>query len=56
MRPLVARCRLGLGTLYRRLGEHEHAGSHLAAAADLLREMEMPLWLAEADAELDRLR
>jgi tetratricopeptide (TPR) repeat protein len=56
MRPLVARCRLGLGTLYRRLGEREHAESHLTAAADLLREMEMPLWLAEAEAELDRLR
>ena len=56
MRPLVARCRLGLGTLYRRLGERQHAKSRLTAAAALLREMQMPLWLAETEAELDRLR
>jgi DNA-binding NtrC family response regulator/tetratricopeptide (TPR) repeat protein len=56
MRPLVARCRLGLGGLYRRLGERQHAESHLTTAADLLRQMEMPLRLAEAEAELNRLR
>jgi DNA-binding SARP family transcriptional activator len=49
MRPLVAQCHLGLGTVYARLGEPEHARPHLAAAATMFREMGMLFWLGEAE-------
>ncbi len=52
MRPLVAHCRLGLGTLYRKVGCAEQAQAELATAAALYRAMEMPFWLARAEAEL----
>ncbi len=51
MRPLVARCRLGLGALYRRTRRREEAREHVAAAADMFREMEMRFWLERAEAE-----
>jgi len=54
MRPLAARCHLGLGTLSRLLGRPD-AAERLASAVSLLAEMEMPLWLAQAEAELGRL-
>src|SRR5256886_5940047 len=34
MRPLVAHCRAGLGTLHRRIGSRGESDDHLAAAAD----------------------
>jgi tetratricopeptide (TPR) repeat protein len=52
MRPLIARCHLGLGQLYRRRGRREHAQTHLATARTLLREMGMRFWLEQAEAEL----
>ena len=52
MRPLVAHCHLGLGTLYRKVGRDEQAQSELTTAAELYRAMEMPYWLARADAAL----
>jgi class 3 adenylate cyclase/tetratricopeptide (TPR) repeat protein len=52
MRPLVAHCHLGLGTLYRKVGDHEQAKVELATAAELYRAMEMPFWLAKAEAAL----
>jgi len=39
MRPLVARCHLGLGKLYRRTGEREQAQEHFTTATTLYREM-----------------
>jgi class 3 adenylate cyclase/tetratricopeptide (TPR) repeat protein len=54
MRPLAARCELGLGTLCRLRGRTD-AADHIATATTLLREMAMPLWLAEAESELARL-
>jgi tetratricopeptide (TPR) repeat protein len=45
MRPLAARCHLGLGRLLRRLGEAVEAERHLGLAADLLRALEMQFWL-----------
>src|SRR6516162_11336097 len=39
MRPLVAHCHLGLGTLYRRIGKREPAREHLATATTMYREM-----------------
>jgi class 3 adenylate cyclase/tetratricopeptide (TPR) repeat protein len=50
MRPLVAHCHLGLGTLYTRIGRLEHACTDLATAIDLYRAMEMTFWLARAEA------
>jgi tetratricopeptide (TPR) repeat protein len=39
MRPLVARCQLGLGALYRRTGDRASADAHLAAATTMAREI-----------------
>jgi tetratricopeptide (TPR) repeat protein len=52
MRPLVAHCRLGLGTLDRKLGRDEQAQGELTIAAEMYRAMEMTFWLARAEAEL----
>jgi tetratricopeptide (TPR) repeat protein len=52
MRPLVAHCHLGLGTLYRRTGKQEQAQEHLATAATMYREMDMRFWLEKAEAEM----
>jgi hypothetical protein len=52
MRPLAARCHLGLGQLYRLSGQRQPAREHLNAAASLLREMDMRFWLEQAEAEL----
>lgn len=52
MRPLVAHCHFGLGTLYQRVGRMEQAHEHLAAATSLYRETDMGVWLARAEAAL----
>jgi hypothetical protein len=52
MRPLKARCHLGLGKLYRRVGRLDEARAELATAVAMLREMGMTFWLPEAEAEL----
>jgi tetratricopeptide (TPR) repeat protein len=51
MRSLVAHCHLGCGTLYRQVGRPEQAQAELATAAEMYRAMEMPFWLARAEAE-----
>jgi class 3 adenylate cyclase/tetratricopeptide (TPR) repeat protein len=45
MRPLVARCHLGLGRLARRLGETDVARVHLDLARSMLETMQMKYWL-----------
>ena len=55
MRPLTAQCQLGLGKLYRRVGKHEQAREHLTTALTLYREMDMPFWLEQAEAEAKHL-
>jgi len=55
MRPLVAHCHLGLGKLYRGTGQRQEAQAHLATAATMYREMDMPFWLEQAEAELGQL-
>jgi hypothetical protein len=50
MRPLVAHCHLGLGTVYRRTGDHAKASEHLTTAATMYREMDMRFWLEKAEA------
>nr|MBA2450926.1 AAA family ATPase [Chloroflexota bacterium] len=56
MRPLQAHCHLGLGKLYRRIGRLDEARAELATALAMLREMEMPLWLPGAEAELAKVQ
>jgi hypothetical protein len=41
MRPLVAHCHQGLGTLYATIGQRAQARAELAAAIDLYRAMDM---------------
>ena len=55
LRPLTARCHLGLGSLYRRAGKDQDAHAQLVAAAALFRKMQMPLWIDRVDAELRML-
>jgi class 3 adenylate cyclase/tetratricopeptide (TPR) repeat protein len=55
MRPLVAHCHLGLGKLYRRTGQREHAREHLTIATTMYREMDMQFWLEQAEAEMKKL-
>ena len=52
MRPLLAHCHLGLGTLYATLGRRDTARTALAAAIDLYRAMDMPFWRPQAEALL----
>jgi len=52
MRPLAAHCHLGLGKLYRGIGDGVKAQEHLTTAATMYREMDMGFWLEKAEAEL----
>jgi tetratricopeptide (TPR) repeat protein len=52
MRPLVAHCHYGLGTLYAVTGQREQARTELTAAIALYRAMEMPFWVPQAEAAL----
>jgi hypothetical protein len=56
MRPLVAHCHLGLGTLARRMGDSKKACEDLTTAAGMYRDMDMPFWLAKAEASLEQLQ
>lgn len=52
MRPLVARCHLGLGRLCRQAGQGAAAKEHLSTARTMLAQMEMRFWLEQAETEL----
>jgi tetratricopeptide (TPR) repeat protein len=52
MRPLVAHCHRGLGTLYGQVEQMEEARAALSTAIALYRAMEMPFWLPQAEAAL----
>jgi tetratricopeptide (TPR) repeat protein len=52
MRPLVAHCHLGLGQLYGRAADGARAREHLTTAAAMYREMDMGLWLTQAETAL----
>jgi tetratricopeptide (TPR) repeat protein len=52
MRPLVAHCHRGLGTLYAATGQREQARTALSTAIALYRDMEMTFWLPETEAAL----
>ena len=55
MRPLVAHCHVGLGKLYLRCGDLRLAKDHLNRGVEMMREMEMGLWLEKAESELRKL-
>ncbi|HTE86004.1 MAG TPA: AAA family ATPase, partial [Dehalococcoidia bacterium] len=54
MRPLQARCHLGLGKLYRRVGRVGDSRAELATAVEMLSAMGMTHWLPEAEDNLAR--
>lgn len=49
IRPLVARCQLGLGKLHGRSGQRQQGRKSLAVAATMFREMRMRFWLEPAE-------
>ena len=55
MRPLLARCSLGLGRLYRQIGEASKARERLIEADALFSAMEMEFWREQSQAELKEL-
>ena len=55
MRPLLAHCHRGLGTLYATLGRRDTARTALTAAIALYRAMDMTFWLPQAEAALVRI-
>jgi tetratricopeptide (TPR) repeat protein len=55
MRPLMAHCHLGLGTLYSQIGRAQQARAALTAAIELYRAMDMTFWLPQAEAALVRV-
>ena len=52
MRPLLAHCHLGLGSLYAKTGQRQQARAELSAAIELYRAMEMTFWLPQTEAAL----
>ena len=52
MRPLVAHCHLGLGSLSLKLGRREQARTDLSQALELFRAMQMTFWLPTVEAAL----
>jgi Flp pilus assembly protein TadD len=52
MRPLVAHCHLGLGTLYAKIGRRAEARAALSTTIELYRAMEMTFWLPQAEAAM----
>jgi len=52
MRPLVAHCHRGLGTLYVKTGRQEQARTELSAAMEMYRAMEMTFWLPQTETAL----
>ena len=52
MRPFVAHCHRGLGTLYAKMGQGEQVRAELSTAIDLYRAMQMTFWLPQEEAAL----
>jgi tetratricopeptide (TPR) repeat protein len=55
LRPLVAHCHRGLGTLYATTGQGEQAHTELSTAIELYRAMDMTFWLPQAEAALGQV-
>jgi tetratricopeptide (TPR) repeat protein len=52
MRPTVAHCHFGLGTLYFRTGDRAQGEHHFAEARTMFREMDMGFWLERTEVEM----
>ena len=52
MRPLLAHCNLGLGTLYTKMGQLVPRRAALSTAIERFQTMEMTFWLPRAEAML----
>jgi hypothetical protein len=52
MRPLLAHCHRGLGTLYATIGQREQARIALSTALEMYRALEMIFWLPETETAL----
>jgi len=52
MRPLMAHCHCGLGTLYATTGQRAQARAALTTALEMYRAMAMTFWLPETEAAL----
>jgi tetratricopeptide (TPR) repeat protein len=55
LRPLIAHCHLGLGTLFSQVGPVEQARTALSTAIELYRALEMTFWVPPAEAALARV-
>jgi class 3 adenylate cyclase/tetratricopeptide (TPR) repeat protein len=55
MRPLLAHCHHGLGSLYAKVDQQEQARVELSAAVELYRAMDMTFWLPQAEAALAQI-
>jgi class 3 adenylate cyclase/tetratricopeptide (TPR) repeat protein len=56
MRPLMAHCHLGLGTLYAKMRQREQAHAELSTAIEFYRAMDMTFWLPQAEAALAQIQ
>jgi len=52
-RPLAARCRLGLATVYRLTNRPDEARAHLTEALTAFDSMDIPYWRTRAQTEPD---
>jgi class 3 adenylate cyclase/tetratricopeptide (TPR) repeat protein len=52
MRPLIAHCHRGLGTLYAKTGQREQTRAELSIAIEFYRSMEMTFWLPQTETAL----
>jgi tetratricopeptide (TPR) repeat protein len=55
MRPLLARCHLGIGRLYLRTDDRDRAEDHLLTATRLFVAMDTPFWLRQTASSLREL-
>ena len=55
MRPLIAHCHLGLGKLYRRTDKRDEAHDHLSTATMMYRQMDMRVYLNQAEAVMKEM-
>jgi hypothetical protein len=56
LRPLVAHCHRGLGTLYMKCGRGEQACAELSTAIEFYRAMDMTFWWSQVAAAMASLR
>ena len=55
LRPLLAHCHLGVGTLHRGTGKREQAREHTTTARAMFREMEILYWRERAEMAMTEL-